>query len=409
MSKRISLSSSPLARPSTKIHTIATEVQKRLYFPTPEILYVTLGTIAANLLKGVSVWTVLVGPPSGGKTMVLDMIDCDVDHRLFGKKTIRIDEIRSTASLLSGTGHKELGKHPTGGVLKEFGLSGLLLVKDLTSMMGMNQDSLREVMGCLRRVYDGSYDRPVGTDGGKRLFWDGRIGLLTACTAAIDNHHTMLAELGQRWIYYRYPESDGYGETMSALNNRDPRKNLQEINDMIVEFFDEMGLELTDYGIERRELEDREKHRLYYLGTFAATARSAVKRDWKNKEEVTGVKETEAPARVANALGQLYLGLEMLGLDEDECWSLVGKVATDSIPGIRLKAINKLKLGDCRPCDMSQELGVSANTARIVCADLEIHGIVGRIGPQNRLYSDKVVRWCLTPWTIKHLKQGGLM
>jgi hypothetical protein len=38
---------------------------------------------------------------------------------------------------------------------------------DFTSILSQNRDTRGQVLAALREVYDGSWDRPVGADGGK--------------------------------------------------------------------------------------------------------------------------------------------------------------------------------------------------------------------------------------------------
>ena len=50
---------------------------------------------------------------------------------------------------------------------------------------------------------DGSWDRPVGADGGKTLHWDGKLGMVAGVTTAVDRHHAVMDSLGSRFALYR--------------------------------------------------------------------------------------------------------------------------------------------------------------------------------------------------------------
>lgn len=399
---RVQLSSSPLARPDSPIHILASEIQKYLYFPSPDGLYVVLGTIAGNMMKGTPVWTVLVGPPSSGKTILLDMIYYTDKYKL--ARSISVDMLESPASLLSGVGKKDKGKDATGGLLRQIGSTGLLLIKDFTTMMSMPRDQLVKTVGALRRVYDGNWDRPVGTDGGKLLSWYGKLALISACTGAIDRHHATLSELGERWIYYRYDDSDGYGETKAAIRNRDPKGTMQTINELVVGFFEDMGIEWVDGGMDRRELEDLESNRIYHMARFTSAARSAVSRDWRTKD-IVDTPETEAPTRLAGAFSQLYLGLEMIGLEAVERWKILSKVAMDSMPLSRLKVIRRLIKGPAKPSELREDLMICLSSVRFVCEDLEQHGVVERVEKGNR-WGNTAGSWQLSQWSKKELRLG---
>lgn len=90
------------------------------------------------------------------------------------------------AALLSGTPRKEHAKGARGGLLPTIGEFGLIVCKDLTSMLSMHRDAQAEVLAALREVYDGEYTRHVGTEGGRKLSWSGKVGLLAGCTETID-------------------------------------------------------------------------------------------------------------------------------------------------------------------------------------------------------------------------------
>ena len=144
------------------------EFEDRLYLPDPGIVVVSLGAVAANHLPGDPVWLIVVGPPSSGKTEVLIAIAALPDvHRA---------STLTEAALLSGTPSKERAKGASGGLLHEIGEFGLIVCKDLTSILSMRHDTQAEVLGALREVYDGQYTRQVGTEGGRMLAGRARPG-----------------------------------------------------------------------------------------------------------------------------------------------------------------------------------------------------------------------------------------
>src|SRR5438477_263409 len=75
----------------------------------------------------------------------------------------------SEASLLSGTAKDSVASDATGGLLKEVGESGILVMKDFTSMFTMNRDERGKALSALRHCYDGMWVRPVGSDGARKL------------------------------------------------------------------------------------------------------------------------------------------------------------------------------------------------------------------------------------------------
>lgn len=384
--KRANLSTSPLARPNQLIHMLAARVQEYLYFPTPDPLYVVLGTVAANMLQGVPVWVMLVGAPASGRTVMLETLANLPKVHIVGA-------IKSPSALLSGVAQKDKSKHATGGLLRQIGGRGMMVMKDFTSMLSMPREAMAESIGALREIYDGRWSRPLGTEGGRVLEWKGKIGFLGACTPTLDRHYSVTGELGERWIYYRYAETDGYGETIKALGIENPEQMMEELRELVLSFMQTLELTWEGSGTDKRRLTDAEKNRLYAIASITVAARSPVPRDGKT-HEVIDIAQKEAPTRLSAALGQLFLGLEAIGLSESECWGIVGRMALDSAPQIRAKVLLTLKgvvryMGDAKGGgllvkEIRDVLQCSSRTTAIVIEDLGIHGLVEKTDKKRR-------------------------
>src|SRR5215471_16998367 len=372
---RVQLSDSPLARQDELVHTLATQMQEYLYFPNPDPLYVVLGTIAGNILSGRPLWMMLVGAPSSGRTAMLETLQ--EIPRVF-----TVGALKGTQTLLSGTPKKDWAKDAKGGLLNEIGTEGgLLCMTDFTRMLSMERAQQGEIMSALRDVYDGKYERPIGGEGGKKLYWYGKVGFLGACTNAIDQHSHLIRELGERWVYYRYPDSDGYGEVMTSLGVTNPKMMMSELRGFVRNFVDALGLDWRKEE-QRRAFTKREMNRIFEVAAFGACLRTGVPRDWRTKE-IIDKSQKELPTRLANGLGQLYLGLERIGISEDERWRLLSKVAFDSAPQIRIAIVNRL-LNEQRtyfgvvgatPKELQDVIQCSTRTTEDVIDDLIIGGV----------------------------------
>src|SRR5262249_602018 len=67
----------------------------------------------------------------------------------------------------------------------------------------MRPDAKAEVLAALREVYDGSWTRHLGTDGGRTLAWRGKVALLFAATSVIDSHYGVIGAMGDRFLLSR--------------------------------------------------------------------------------------------------------------------------------------------------------------------------------------------------------------
>ena len=145
-------------------------------------IYAVLGTVAANLLPGGDpVWLGLIAPPSSAKTEILNSLS-----KL--PKVVQVSSL-SPASFLSATSKKDQDEESTGGLLSQIGEFGIIVLKDFTTMLSLRPEVNAEVLAALREVFDGRYTRHVGTDGGRTMTWNGKVGLIFASTEAFDRHH----------------------------------------------------------------------------------------------------------------------------------------------------------------------------------------------------------------------------
>ena len=145
-------------------------------------------------------WLLVVGGPGGCKTETV--------MPLKGAGGLVVSTISSTAALLSGTPKRERTKDATGGLLRRRGPDGLIVLKDVTSILSLNPGMRGEIMAALREVYDGYWSREVGVDGGRVLEWQGRIGVVGAVTTAWDRAHAAVASMGDRFVLIRMDSTD---------------------------------------------------------------------------------------------------------------------------------------------------------------------------------------------------------
>jgi hypothetical protein len=82
----------------------------------------------------------------------------------------------------------------------------VLVLKDFTTILSMRSEERAEILSQLREVYDGRLDRETGM--GDVLHWEGRVGFLAGVTPVIDQHHAVMALLGERFVYLRLPDTD---------------------------------------------------------------------------------------------------------------------------------------------------------------------------------------------------------
>ena len=373
----VSSTRSPLANPETPVHRLAVAVQSLLYFPDPSPLYAVLGSLAANTMRGYPVWLMLIGPPESGKTELLRPV-----AHLDGCR--ECGDLSGKAALLSGTPAKDAASDSTGGVLRAMRQTddgiyrGALVMLDFArTVLASEPSAMRSTMGAIGMLHDQHYQREIGTDGGRTLSFSGRIGFLAACTDVIDHpdHQRANAEMGERCLYYRYPESDGRHEINAALNNPDGTGKTGRLYDLFQEFWYDSLLDWSDPAAPR-QLTETERKRIAALAQFCARGRSGVQRDRYVKNEISGVTRSALGPRIANTLAQLLRGMERIGCTEQEIGLVLRQCAMDSLPGTRALAIRHIRNGVSALGDIAERLKIAPGAMKRTLEDLHAHGLL---------------------------------
>jgi len=341
--------------------------RRYLHMPDPSAVYVALAVVAVNRGEGDPLWALVVGPPSSSKTEILSSVAGQPD--VFPAATL------TEAALLSGTPAREKAQTAKGGLLREIGEGpAILLLKDFGSVLSMNREARASVLAALREVYDGSWTRHLGVDGGRTLAWQGKVGLLGGVTPAVDSHHTVMGALGERFVLYRLPEIDADAQARRALDHvgreRQMRVDLARAAGEVLDTVDARMLSASP--------SDAISEGLVSLATLAVRARSAVERDSYSRE-VTLIPASEAPARFALVLLRLWNGLRAIGVDERGTHAIVAKAALDSMPQIRRQVLGVLVGGGVfSTAEVAEAIGYPSSTTRRACEDLVGHGVVVR-------------------------------
>ena len=265
------------------LNDVTATFRKWLYLEDDGTVLAILATIAANRMQGDPLWLMIVGASSGGKTETLNAAT--------GLPHVHLAAVLTEAALLSGTPKKEAARGAKGGLLREIGPFGVLMLKDFTSTLSMKHEARAALLAALREIYDGSWTRHVGTDGGRTLHWQGKLGLIACCTSIIDTHHAVMAAMGERFLLYRLPEIDPEKQAKQALRNAGREREMrQELAAAVNGLF--AGIELPE---QQPDLSDDETDRLVALASLAAYSRSHVERDGRTRE-IELIPDHEPPA-----------------------------------------------------------------------------------------------------------------
>ena len=176
-----------------------------LWLKDDDAFVIVLGAVAAFILGLDPVWLLIVAPPSGAKTDFVHMLD-------------EVPEIYPLSDLTPKTLASGFGTPNTADVSLLHEVDGkILALKDLTTVLQKRRDQRDEVLAELREVFDGRFAKAWGT--GQRLDWRGRVGFIAGVTSVIDQLHSVMGILGQRFVLLRPRQPDRQAAARRAIQN----------------------------------------------------------------------------------------------------------------------------------------------------------------------------------------------
>jgi hypothetical protein len=279
-----------------------------------------LAAAAVEQLDGDPAWLLVISGSGNAKTETV--------AALTGAGALMTSTITSEGALISASSAKEKTKDSNGGLLRRIGDRGVFVIKDFTSILSMNRDLRNQVVGALREIYDGYWERNVGTDGGRALSWTGRLVMIGAATTAYDAAHSVIASMGDRFALVRMDSTTG---RMAA--GRQALSNVGKETDMRKDLATTTGRLLRHLDTTRAELTETDMETLLDAANLVTLSRTAVERDYRG--DPVEAHAPEMPTRFAKQLGQILRGALACGHPHDHALQTALRVARDSIPPLR--------------------------------------------------------------------------
>lgn len=291
-----------------------------------QALDAVLAAAAGDQLAGDPVWLLLLSGSGNAKTETV--------AALSGAGATTVSTITSPGALLSATAKKEVTKDATGGLLRQVGDRGILVIKDFTSILSANRDLRTENLAALREIYDGRWVRLVGTDGGRALEWNGRLIVVGAVTTAWDTAHSVIAAMGDRFVIVRVDSTKGREAAgRQAIGNTGHEVEMRaDLSRAVARVLGNLHIDAA------LELTDDETDRLLAAADLVTLARTAVERDYQGN--VIDAHAPEMPTRFAKQLGQVLRGGLAIGMDRNDAMRLAIRCARDSMPPLRLAIVD---------------------------------------------------------------------
>lgn len=355
-----------------------------LLLEDPRIVDVILAVPVANSAPGDPVWLIVVAASSGAKTELI-------------RGLTRCPQVFALSSLTDRTLASGWGDPAQTSLLPKLREGQTLTLKDFGSVLTMRPDAKAELLGTLREVYDGSYRKAFGT--GRELQWKGRLGFLTASTPAIERHHSVVGELGERFLTYRLDTPEDDREAIGDVALEDSGQEVKMREEIAQAFLDVIG-DIDPAVVAGVGCSSEMKAILRDAANLATWLRTPVARDYRDKT-IEYQPLPEGPARMAKALLRLGKALATVrGQDviDADVASLLGKIALDSMPPKRLAAVRFLARESTwvTTRELALALDLPSPTATLLLEDLNaLHIINKRVQGDDDARSNRPFEWCL--------------
>lgn len=276
--------------------------------------------VISNRIKSQAspVWILILAGSSGGKSIMLNLFSkC-------GDWIIPID------TLTTSTFASALKRDHETSLLHKM-KNGVMFFKDFTVLTTMNEETLREIMGQFRAIFDGSFNKKTGND--VDIDWQGKVGCIAAGTIEVQRKMRQFSQQGERFLNYIINTADSKEITYRAMKNQSSIKAKEEYLQKVVASF--INQKITSMLISDIDISDRVQREMIEVANFCTLARSPVIMNKKNDSLVEFVPSREEPPRMATMLKNLSVALLALTnrkeLDDDNA-KILYKIGLDSIP-----------------------------------------------------------------------------
>lgn len=284
------------------LQELKNKIQEYQYFEDTTVIDVAVASIIATRLKlGDPLWLVIIGASSGGKSQILRPLGMSDEKFIH-----QVDDLTEN-TLLSGM---RAGKGENPSLLHKIGSHGIMVISDLTVLFSKSAETRGTILSQFRLLYDGKMTKHSGAMA-KTLEWKGYLGVIAGSTPSIYSLFEEVADMGERFVYFRMKDFDPIKATHLALNRGKYGKELDEgLGDAYDEYIRDICRNYNDKNI---ELGDDINNQIGVIAEFAERIRTIAHIDRYSKE-ITRKPVPAMPMRVALQLSTLGKALKLMGV-----------------------------------------------------------------------------------------------
>jgi DNA-binding transcriptional ArsR family regulator len=294
-----------------------------------EALIFSLAVALSNQLPGEPVWGYLIGPPGGGKSLILLSMQTSEECAFFSTFT--------AASLVSG-----FNVSPDPSLIPKINRK-IAVFKDGTELLAMHPEKRKEAYGTLRGAFDGHVFKPFG-NGINREYRDLHYTLLIGMTPAI--HADSQATMGERFLKFEMKDRDAEEEKIrSALDPTAQFSHEIKMQEELCEVVRRFLLQKIDPAMLPKP-EEWVVDRLVALSRLVSLLRAQVEREQYGERDIKYRPTHEVGTRIAKQLQKLgrvlAAGIFRVPTINHQIYDLMFKTALDTMVGFHLDIVRCL-------------------------------------------------------------------
>lgn len=285
---------------------VKVEVGKYVYMENTTMIDAALATIIANRKNNnIPVWLVIIGASSGGKSQILKplaLTDPAYMHR--------VDDLTEGTFLSGAPGGGKVstgqGDSSSKSLLLRIGPKGMLVISDLTVLFSRGPESRNAILSQFRMLYDGEMFKSVGSMD-KPLHWKGHLGIVAGSTPSIYRNMEEVADMGERFMYWRMHSYDERKATKVAMQ-RQVQGN--ELDHVLGDIYGQYIKEVVSSSVVGT-VTDEEMDEIINISILAEKMRTVVKKD-RYSHVVEYLPTTAFPMRTALQLKNIGEALAVM-------------------------------------------------------------------------------------------------
>lgn len=364
-----------------------------LHLPNTDVLSVLYGSVLANRLDGDPIWLFIVAPPGGTKTELLNSISDGPNIYTTSSLTPR--------SLVSGA-------ITSGGVdpsLIPKLDQKVLIIKDFTTILDLNQMQRDEIFGILRDAYDGKTEKTFGN--GTNRSYKSKFGIISGVTPAIWQYTEGNSSLGERFLHYNIPIPNGARERATYLERA--RGNAGRETQMREELA-ALGTSVLKHNFQCNVQASETVHRkTSALAQYVSKMRGTVVRD-KFTHEITHDAYSELGTRLVKQFTKFMYGIAMYHAEAEitpKIYKMVKDMAVSTVPA-RNERIIRMIYSEPDRTYTSHEVAEEMKIAEAICSRLLEN--MDMLGMVRRDPSSTIMRptWTVTDDGMYLVDEGAI-